>query len=134
MVPNSRLNISNVNIYTGYKASKKLNIEASMNYNRQYSPNIPDVYYGPNSFMYMFGVYGSSHWNVDDMKDYWMPGQEGVQQQFAEYGRANNPYFLANEWLREHYKNDIYGYTRLSYEFNKDLTNEPAYPGGPHGI
>jgi len=122
MLPNSRLNITNVNIYTGYKASKKLNIEAGLNYNRQYSPNIPDVYYGPNSFMYMFGVYGSSHWNVDDMKDYWMPGQEGVQQKFAEYGRANNPYFLSNEWLREHYKNDIYGYTRLNYEISKDLS------------
>jgi len=121
MLPNAGLNVSNVNIYTGYKITSKLDIEASLNYNRQYSPNVPDIYYGPNSAVYMFGVYGSSHWDIDDMHDYWMPGQEGIQQQFAEYGRANNPYFMAYEWTREHFKNDMYGYAKLNYKVNDDM-------------
>jgi hypothetical protein len=38
-----------------------------------------------------------------------------------EYGRANNPYFQAHNWLRGHYKNDVYGYIKASYKFNDDL-------------
>ena len=45
-----------------------------------------------------------------------------MQQYYAEYGRGNNPYFVANEWLYEHRKNDLYGYARLSYKINDYLT------------
>jgi TonB-linked SusC/RagA family outer membrane protein len=120
-LPNAKLNSSNANIYTGYNLTNKLKAEASLNYNRQYSPNVPNTNYGPDCAVYTFGVYGSSHWNIEDMEQYWMPGKEGIQQQFAEYGRANNPYFLANEWLREHYKTDIVGYAKLTYEFSPEL-------------
>ena len=44
------------------------------------------------------------------MKNYWQPGKVGTQSIFAEYQRYHNPYFMVNEWLRGHYKNDNYGY------------------------
>ena len=40
---------------------------------------------------------------------------------WVEYGRANNPYFMANQWLRGHYKTDIYGYGKINYEITPDL-------------
>lgn len=52
------------------------------------------------------------------MRNYWQEGKEGLQQIYAEYQRYNNPYFSAYEWLRGHYKNDIYGTAGLTYEFS----------------
>jgi TonB-linked SusC/RagA family outer membrane protein len=120
--PNTKLNITNFNISAGYDFNPKLRLEGSLNLNRQYTPNIPDVTYGPNSYTYMFSVYGGAQYDVRDLKDYWKsPGKPGIQQYFMEYGRNNNPYFMANEWLRGHYKTDIYGYAKLSYKITKDL-------------
>jgi TonB-linked SusC/RagA family outer membrane protein len=119
IVPNTNLNISNFNTSLGYQFTDKLRFESNINFNRQYTPNIPDVNYGPNSLIYNMIIWGGADWNVDDMKQLWQPGKEGVQQIYAEYQRYNNPWFTVKEWLRGHYKNDIYGYTSLKYDFNK---------------
>lgn len=115
--PNTKLNITNFNISSGYNFNSRIRLEGNLNLNRQYSPNIPDVTYGPNSYTYMFSVYGGAQYDVRDLKDYWKsPGKPGIQQYFMEYGRNNNPYFMSYEWLRGHQKTDIYGYTKLTYK------------------
>jgi len=121
IVPNMKLNISNFNISAGYNFSDKLRLESYLNYNRQYSPNFPDVNYGPNSLIYNIIIWGGADWNIDDMKNYWQPGKEGVQSIYAEYTRYHNPYFVVNEWLRGHYKTDINGNLKLSYKIAKNL-------------
>lgn len=113
LVPNTRLNITNVNTTLGFNFSPRLRFESNINFNRQYTPNFPDVQYGPNSLIYNIAIWGGADWNIDDMKQIWQPGKEGVQQIYAEYQRYNNPWFLAKYWLRGHYKTDIYGYTSL---------------------
>ncbi|MGK2860680.1 MAG: SusC/RagA family TonB-linked outer membrane protein [Chitinophagaceae bacterium] len=121
IVPNTKLNSVNFNTTLGYDFTPKLRFETNLNYNRQFTPNFPDVVYGPNSMIYNIILWAGADWDVDDMRNYWQPGKEGVQQIYAEYQRYNNPYFLTYEWLRGHYKNDIYGYASLSYKFNKHL-------------
>lgn len=121
MVPNTNLNILNFNVYGGLKFSDKVKLEANINYNRQFTENFPDVQYGPNSMIYNIIIWGGADWDVDQLRDYWQPGKEGVQQIYAEYQRYNNPWFLAYEWLRGHYKTDIYGQTALSWKINKNL-------------
>jgi hypothetical protein len=89
-----------------------------MNLNLQYSPNIPDASYGPNSYVYMFKVYGSSDYNINDLKDIYK-GPQGVKDlvQYApEYGRENSAWFIADKWLRSHDKTDIYAYLKLNYK------------------
>lgn len=120
--PNTKVNINNINLSVGYNFSKKLRLEGNTNLSLQNSPNIPESEYGPNSYTYTFGVYGGAHYDVRDLKNYWAaPGIEGIQQINREYGRTNNPYFMANEWLREHKKSDIYSYLTLNYEIIKGL-------------
>ncbi|REA60907.1 SusC/RagA family TonB-linked outer membrane protein [Dyadobacter luteus] len=117
--PNTQLQSVNFNLSAGYDFSSKIRLEGNINFNRQFTPNFPDVSYGPNSYTYMFMVYGSAHWDQADMRDYYKtPGKPGVQQYFQEYGRNNNPYFMAHEWLRGHYKNDVYGFAKLNYKVN----------------
>ena len=119
IMPNTALNITNLNLASTLRFNSKLTLDANINYSRQYSDNFPDVNYGPNSVIYTMTIWGGADWDVADMKNYWQPGKEGVQSIYAEYQRYHNPYFMAYEWTRGHYKNDIYAYTSLTYKMNK---------------
>ena len=121
IVPNTKLNISNFNIAADYKFSDKLSFTSNLQYNRQYTPNIPDINYGPNSIIYNMTLWAGADWDVDDMRNYWQPGKEGIQQIYAEYQRYNNPYFMSYEWLRGHQKSDIIGQAALTYKFTDYL-------------
>jgi len=122
IVPNTSLNITSFNLTGGYNISKKLRVSANMAYSRQYTPNVPDVNYGPNSIIYNIIAWGGADWNIDDMRNYWQPGKEGVQSNYAEYQRYHNPYFMSYEWLRGHNKNDLTGNATISYKFNNYLS------------
>lgn len=121
MVPNTQLNVANFNVYSGIKFSDKVKLEANINYNRQFTENFPDVQYGPNSMIYNIIIWGGADWDIEQLRHYWQPGKEGVQQIYAEYQRYNNPWFLAYEWERGHYKTDIYGQTALSWQIAPGL-------------
>ncbi len=121
MVPNTQLNMANFNVYTGLKITPKVKLEANINYNRQFTDNIPDADYGPNSLIYNIVIWGGADWDIDQLKNYWQPGKEGVQQIYAEYQRYNNPWFTAKEWLRGHQKTDVYGQTGLTWSIAKGL-------------
>ncbi|ASZ10706.1 SusC/RagA family TonB-linked outer membrane protein [Chitinophaga pendula] len=121
IVPKNNLNITNFNISAGHSFSDRLRLDAYLNYNRQYTPNFPDVQYGPNSMIYNMVIWSGADWNVDDMRNYWQPGKEGIQSLFAEYQRYQNPWFMVNEWKRGHYKTDVNGYAKLSYKLSNHL-------------
>ena len=121
MVPNTKLNISNFNISAGYNFSDKVRLESYINYNRQYTANFPDIQYGPNSLIYNMTIWAGADWDVDQMRNYWQPGKEGIQSIYAEYQRYHNPYFLVYEWLRGHYKTDFNGYAKLVYKPIRNL-------------
>ena len=120
ITPNTGLNKLNFNIFGSYDVSSRLKVEGSLNYNRQFSDNIPDVTYGPNSIIYDIDVWMGSDWNIlsPDIKNYWPAGggAAGVRPTFEEYKHYQNPWFVSNEWLRGHYKNDLYGYINLNYK------------------
>lgn len=121
IVPNTKLNMTNFNVTSDYQFSDKLKFESSLQYNRQYTPNIPDINYGPNSIIYNMTLWAGADWNVDDMRNYWQKGKEGIQQIYAEYQRYNNPYFMSYEWLRGHYKTDVIGQASMTYKFTPFL-------------
>jgi TonB-linked SusC/RagA family outer membrane protein len=116
LVPNTKLNTTNINVTAGYNFTPKLRFETALQYNKQYTPNYPDVNYGPNSLIYNMVIWGGADWNVDDLKNYWQPGKEGIQQIYPDYARYNNPWFTSKEWLRGHNKTDIIGQASMRYE------------------
>ncbi len=122
LVPNTKLNGTNFSVTSGLNFNKRLRFESSLNYNRQYTDNIPDVQYGPNSLIYNVTIWGGADWDIDQLRNYWQEGKEGLQQIYAEYQRYNNPWFQAYEWTRGHYKNDIYGTAGLTYKVNDYLS------------
>ena len=124
IVPNTELNSNTFNISNTVRFNDKLRLDANINYNRQSTPNINDVAYGPNSLIYNMTIWGGADWDVmsDDIRGIWQPGKEGVQSVYAEYQRYHNPWFVAEKWLRGHYKNDVYGYASLNYQLAPSLS------------
>ncbi len=124
ITPNTSLNTVNFNVIESYDVSNKFKVEANINYNRQFTPNIPDVTYGPNSIIYDVDIWTGADWSVKDpsIRNIWQPGKEGIQSNFVEYKRYQNPYFMSYEWLRGHYKNDLYGWLAFTYRFNNNLS------------
>ncbi len=123
IIPNMDLNITNFNLYGSFNPSKRMKIEANLNYNKQYSANIPDVDYGPNSLIYNIAVWTGADWDIQapDIRGIWQPGKVGTQSVFAEYQRYHNPWLVVEDWLRGHYKSDVYGYVSTNFKINEHL-------------
>jgi len=121
--PNTQLNTVNLNLIESYQVSDKFKIETNINYDRQYTNNIPDVTYGPNSLIYDVDIWTGADWDVlaPDIRNYWQPGKVGIQSNFVEYKRYQNPWFMSYEWLRGHYKNDLYGWVSFNYKFDRNF-------------
>jgi TonB-linked SusC/RagA family outer membrane protein len=123
IIPNNAVNITNFNMFGSFNPTSRLKIDANLNLNRQYSPNFPDVDYGPNSLIYNVAVWTGADWDVEapDIKGIWQEGKVGTQSVFAEYQRYHNPWFQVKEWTRGHYKTDIFGYVSGNYKINDNL-------------
>lgn len=119
-VPNTKLN----NITFDLSGSTKIgaiDVESSLTYNKQFSPNIPQTGYGGNNYVYNLLVWSGVDFDVRDFRDYWLV--EDIQQRYYQYTPFyNNPYFLANENLSGYYEDGVYGYLTLNYEIAKGLT------------
>ena len=123
IVPNTGLNSNTFNISNTVRFSDKFRMNANINYNRQSTDNINDVVYGPNSLIYSVIIWQGADWDVmsDDIRGIWQPGKEGVQSLHSEYKRYQNPWFVAEKWLRGHHKNDLYGYTSFDWDVTKNI-------------
>jgi TonB-linked SusC/RagA family outer membrane protein len=123
IVPNTQLNNGNFTGSIVERFNNKFSLTAYFNYSRQSSPNVPDVNYGPNSIIYNIIIWGGADWgiNAPNIRNYWQPGKVGIQQNYEEYYRYNNPWFMSYEWLRGHRQNNVYGYVSLNYKLNDNL-------------
>lgn len=109
VVPNTRLNLYGFSISGRYKFSDLFQINSSLNYSKQNSPNYRVPRYGSNDYIYSLAFWLGADVDLADAKNYWVPGQEGVQQRFQQTGYYNNPYLLAYENINTYDKDALYG-------------------------
>jgi TonB-linked SusC/RagA family outer membrane protein len=121
IIPNTQLNNFNFTGSIVERFTPKFTATTYFNYSRQSSPNVPDVTYGPNSIIYNIIIWGGADWAMSDMRNLWQAGKTGIQQNYEEFYRYNNPYFMSYEWLRGHNQNNVYGYVSLNYKINDNL-------------
>ena len=103
------------------------NIKASLQYNYQYSDNRIRASYGPSSPIYLLSLWGGAHFDVRNFKHVWKPGKEGIQQDFVENWRYNNPYALAYAWKRPWTKNDILTFAKVNFKISDKLYEYPRF-------
>ena len=117
IVPNTDLNNTSFAIGGSLTPTDKFTVSSNLTYNRQFTDNFPEVGYGPTNYLYNLLLWTGTDVDIRDLKNYWRPGQEGVQQRHYNISYYNNPYFQAYEYLRGYNKNNLFGNFNLNYEF-----------------
>jgi len=122
-VPNTSLTTGGLNFSGNYNLTKNLVAEASLSYNKVYSPNFPRYGYGPKNHMYTILIWMGDDVNGKDLKEHmYVPGAEGYRQANYNYAWYNNPYFAAYELNQVHNKNTVDGLMRLAWTVTPGLT------------
>nr|WP_082855781.1 SusC/RagA family TonB-linked outer membrane protein [Mucilaginibacter sp. L294] len=121
IVPNTDLKNTSFNISGNYKLTDKLTLDSRLSYNKQYTKNFPETGYGPTNYLYNLVLWTGADVSVKDLRNYWVPGQEGLQQRNYNTSYYNNPYFQAYEYLRSYDKNSTFGSIDLDYKINSDF-------------
>ncbi|WP_209401403.1 SusC/RagA family TonB-linked outer membrane protein [Pseudozobellia sp. WGM2] len=120
-LPNTDLRRNSLSFTGSLNLSDKLKVNANLNYVKTDSDNRPAVGYGTESIMYLFIWYGRQL-NTNNLRDYWQPGLEGVQQFNYNYNYHDNPYFTMYENTNAQDKDRVFGNVSLTYDINDNFS------------
>lgn len=119
IVPNTDLKRNTFSISSGLNLTEKVTINTNINYIKSDSGNRPSISYGTESVMYLFIWYGRQL-NTDSLRDYWMAGQEDLQQFNYNYNYHDNPFFNVFENTNSQDKDRVYGNVSMNYKINEN--------------
>jgi TonB-linked SusC/RagA family outer membrane protein len=122
IIPNSDLFKNGLNFNTSLNATKSLKISSNIDLSRSNSNNRPAGNRGANPMQWAYAV--SPHIDINRLKNYWVPGQEGLQQyvQDGGAGEFNNPYFLAYGINNSFVRDRVYGNLKAEWQIMPHLT------------
>lgn len=125
IVPNTDFERQSFNLNGSYILSPKLRIQGNIGVSQTGSDNRPVIDGGRNAVVR--SVYEmSAHVNINDLKDYWLPGLEGVSQ-LKYKDKQNNPWFLANENTISFLRERTVAKFQFDWDIIKDLTLTGRY-------
>jgi len=125
ILPNTDLFRNALNLATSYHLSKNFTIDADINFVRNNSNNRPAGSRGTNPMDAL--SYLNPSVNIMDLRDYWMPGQEGVQQKSIAPGDFDNPWFLAYEAINSFSRNRGYGNVKATWQITPEFSVMARY-------
>ncbi|MCL6260467.1 SusC/RagA family TonB-linked outer membrane protein [Aquiflexum sp. TKW24L] len=121
IVPNTDLKRNTLALNSGINIiPEKLTLNTTVNYQNTTSGNRPNISYGTESLMYLWIWYGRQV-NTNNLRDYWMPGLEDVQQFNYNYNYHDNPYFTVYENTNGQQKGRVFGNVSLNYKITDKL-------------
>ncbi|KAA9347958.1 SusC/RagA family TonB-linked outer membrane protein [Larkinella humicola] len=120
IIPNSDLFKNTLNFSSSLKLSEKLRMSTNLDISRNNSNNRPAGNRGSNPLQAAYNT--SPHIDLLELKNYWMPGQEGLQQRTQYNGIYNNPYFLAYEINNGFTRDRVFGNLRADWQITKDIS------------
>ena len=120
IIPNTDLKRNTLNLNAGLKVNEKISFSTTIDVSRNNADNRPAGDRGTNPLEWAYML--SPHINILDLRDYWLPGQEGLQQrsQFPEI--FDNPYFLAYEVSNGFVRDRLYGNIRGDWQITPELS------------
>ncbi|WAC10363.1 SusC/RagA family TonB-linked outer membrane protein [Dyadobacter pollutisoli] len=120
IIPNSDLFRNSLNMNSSVKLSKNVRISSNIDFSRNNSNNRPATNRGANPLQWAYAV--SPHIDIRDLRDYWVPGQEGLQQLSQAKGAYNNPYFLAYEVNNGFVRDRVFGNMKADWQITPHLS------------
>lgn len=107
LIPNSDFHKNYLSLSSSAKVRDNLTISSNVNVGRSHSNNRPAGNRGANPLEWAYKV--SPHIDINDLRDYWVDGREGLEQRSQAPGDYNNPFFLANEAINAFNRDRLYG-------------------------
>lgn len=122
MVPNTDIKRNTFNLGGGFNASEKFRVNYNLTFTQSLSKNRPVDASSKSNTIQLLYFELPPNVNIHDLKNYWVPGQEGIQQ-FQTYATGtNNPYFVVNENLNGYRNNRLLGTVEATYMLAPNLT------------
>ncbi|MCE1197464.1 MAG: SusC/RagA family TonB-linked outer membrane protein [Marinilabiliales bacterium] len=121
LIPNTDLNRSTINLNTQYKLSDKLSVTANFNWNETGSDNRPNVTGDDRNDVVRSLYEKGPQVNILDLRNYWKPGLEGIQQS-VNASKQNNAYFVAYENTNSFTRDRLISKVQFDWEIIKDLS------------
>jgi TonB-linked SusC/RagA family outer membrane protein len=131
LIPGSDLFKNSIDLATSLKLTNKIKLSTNFDFSRNNSNNRPASERGSNPLQWAYAV--SPHINILDLKNYWVPGREGLQQKSQAIGNYNNPWFLAHEVKNAFERNRFFGNAKLDYQITKELNFMARYSLDTYG-
>ncbi|MBS1667481.1 MAG: SusC/RagA family TonB-linked outer membrane protein [Bacteroidetes bacterium] len=125
IIPNSDLYRNSLNLNTSLKVNPSFRISSIIDLSRNNSNNRPAGERGSNPLQWVYNVSPST--DIRDLKQYWLPGQEGIQQRSQYKGLFNNPYFLINEVKNSFVRDRAFGNIKADWNITKNLSLMARY-------
>ena len=122
IVPNTDLNRTTLQTSMGKNLfNNRLEFRANAMYVGSGSNNVPNAGYDESSsVMYSF-LWLPRNTAIDDLRDYWKPGQENVQQSYVEELWGNNPWLIVNENTNSFNASRLLGDINATYHINERM-------------
>jgi len=122
IVPNSNLKRNTFQASVGRRFfDEKLSVRANAMYVNAASDNVPNAGYDESSSVMYGWLWYPRQVEIDDLRQYWEPGLEGVQQRYVENLWVNNPWLVANENTNAFQNNRLIGNFRMQYNFTDNF-------------
>lgn len=126
ILPNSRLERSNIGMSLGHKFDEKFSINSNFNFARTYGRNRPEQGYGDNSIPQKIWQWGQTQLDYAKLRDYKLAngGQRSWNRSSWDDGTpaySDNVYWTLFENISKDERNRFFGNIELKYEFSKGL-------------
>ena len=120
IIPGVNLDRKTAAARLSFKPSDKLKVTTAINYVNSQSDNRPANGYGSENVNYGLVAWGSRSLDIVNMKDYWQPGLEDIQQYSFNYTYFDNPYFTLLENRNGLNRDRVFGVIGAEYQINPE--------------
>lgn len=124
IIPNADLFRNTLNFNSTMNLRDGISLSTNLDVSRNNSNNRPAGERGTNPLQWVYET--SPHVNILDLKDYWLPGQEGLEQKTVDADQevrvTNNPYFLANEVNNSFTRDRVFGNMKLDWQISPSFS------------
>ncbi|HEY0677929.1 MAG TPA: SusC/RagA family TonB-linked outer membrane protein [Chitinophagaceae bacterium] len=121
IIPNTGYKRNTVALSVTHKLSPRLQIATKANYTNKFTDNLPSTGYNNQSIMYFIrGMV--PNFDLNWVKDYWVPGRENIEQTRPFSSLLDNPYLISYEMLNRSNRHGIIGNVSATYNFTDKLS------------
>ncbi len=130
IIPNTDLNRTTFNLATTLNMTDKFKISSNITVNNSSSDNRAAGNRGANPLQHLVST--NSQIDINDLRDYWVEGLEGLRQKTAvnidnpdqpgDGIENDNPFFLANEVLNGFDRERLYGNIRADWQITPEFS------------